>query len=613
MNIPTTKQSAIEAMEVLLTATDPADTLRVSESGRVYAANAVAVLFSRAHSAVLQLLGRTGTNVDWQGKARQAVLDMLKRDVELVSGTVSSSDQDRLEELLTDISTPKEGSPQANLRSRLPGKIAALKAHSDTSKLASTLEKLEFFSRPVNTPLLPHLRLHMKGGASLSESLKAGLQSHLVNGLGLSAETAKNASDNIHWAMTNFGCDFKEALDIACCAGDMVRQNECEKQRDTAMSLGLLRVRHGASLAQARTIFHQVRQSEKSPNELRSQINLMLTCNIGFDEADAIVSLAESIAKAEDLNGVSAAQLQEIAWLRLHHDLSPEEAILASLAAGPLSDNRAPRRDAWQPDPKTHVSSLVDQRIAQLSPAGWPEQWESMPDGSRRLTDLSGFKSEYLDFLKDSYKEGDIDTAQGLSTKFLEDAGRTHFRFGTGRDAISVDTDKQKAIDTLTAVIPDPAIRQSLSRCLFQGGANGLIAAMSLSLKVSGDQDFSILAHDPDNDNAKTQPATWISIHMAEEGKIRVGYVMYINHFCLYDSRSGTQLKINSRFNSDKAPSKTDHTAVATGLVEFDVEELRQGLVNPVFVRDPELRLTIEPDRTSIMRKMNEELMSYAG
>jgi hypothetical protein len=513
VTIPTTKQSAVEAMGVLLTATAPAETLRVSESGRVYRAHAAVVMFSRAHSAFLQLIGKAGKAgepADRMAKARQAVQMTLARDVGLMSNAAGAADKKLLDDLLTKISVPRGETSQVAWRTRLSAEIARLHGSEDTKALASALEKLEQFSRPVNAPLLRHMRPHLEGGANIPASLKAALQSHLVNGLGLSAGKARNASENIHWAMTNFGCDFREAFDIACRAGDMVQQKQCKGQHDPAMLLALICVRHGRSVEQANAVLDK-----------------------------------------------------------------------------------------------------FDRLIAEAMPKGWPDEWEPLPDGSRRLVNVDDFRQSYLSFLRDSLNEGRIDPASGLSTTFLRDAGRTHFRFGTGPDAVQTDLNRDQAVAALTEFAPDPAIRASLSRCLSQGGQNGCKGSMARSLATNDTPFFYILELEPDADSnpGAGLSTSAISVQLTDDEKIRVGYATYMKHFRLEHPATGALMKINSRHDSRTPASATDHTAVARAVVEFGVEQLRQGIIDPVFVRDPELRLTIEPDRPRIFLKVIDSLL----
>ena len=77
---------------------------------------------------------------------------------------------------------------------------------------------------------------------------------------------------------------------------------------------------------------------------------------------------------------------------------------------------------------------------------------------------------------------------------------------------------------------------------------------------------------------------------------------MYFKHFTLQDLDQGRNVQINGRFNSSTSATETDHTARASAVVEFDPEQLREGIIEPQLVREPELRLTIEPDidRTSL-------------
>jgi hypothetical protein len=305
-----------------------------------------------------------------------------------------------------------------------------------------------------------------------------------------------------------------------------------------------------------------------------------------------------------ELQRLSVAQRTEIAWLHLHGKKSLEEASLISLLAGRLDGRTPVRRDALLAHAGTHLHSTINERIAQMLPDGWPVAWEKMPDQSLRLTDTATFKSGFLSFLQDSLREGDIDGELGVADVFVNDAQRTHFRFGEGRNAVISKLNGDTALQALTAFEPDPTIRQSLSRALFQGGGNGLVAHTLVGMKTAGQSQLSILSLDPDNKNQKANARFWISVQRTYEGKLRVGYTTYFKHFTIEDIDNNRRIRINARFDSSTPASETDHTAMAQAVIEFDPEQLRQGIVDPQLVREPELRLTIEPDTASVMRAM---------
>lgn len=504
MSIPTTKQSAIEAISVLLTSDKGTEALRVSQTGRVYEAHALTLLFERAGNAIGRAINLPSPPTQREATAREAVLSLLTRDVGLINGGIGSDDTPRLHQLLTHISTPSQ--PGESWRNRLSREIDVLNDSEKTRALAKALSKLEFYASPVNAPLFRQMRDALSNKTPHADALKSALRSHLVTWLDMPAERAQNASENIHWAMTNFGCDFKEALDIACCAGRMVNKKECPIQRDTAMSL---------------------------------------------------------------------------AWMRVKHEVSLKEA--------------------------KAIMTAVDQRILELCPEGWPDKWEAMPDGSRRLKDSGAFGETFLSYLKDSYSEGKIDASEGLSSKYLDDAGRSRFRFGRGPTAVAVNLDKQQAVKALTDCVPDAALRQTLSRCLFQSGLNGLLSGTN-ELKTQDGSDLWITSIDPDNEKAKTNPFTQMWIDTGEDSKIRVGYSLYANHFCLSPPSSDQMVKINSRYDSNEAASVARHTGRIRVLVEFDVEQLRQGVIEPRLVRDPEVQLIIEPDRARVAQALFKQL-----
>jgi hypothetical protein len=72
-------------------------------------------------------------------------------------------------------------------------------------------------------------------------------------------------------------------------------------------------------------------------------------------------------------------------------------------------------------------------------------------------------------------------------------------------------------------------------------------------------------------------------------------------------------LPINSRYNSSTPATDKDHTARAIAAIEFDYAELSKGILKPKLVRPPELRLTIEPDYETIMKKMFENKLNMTA
>lgn len=600
-------------MGILMSATKDPSALRVSSSGDITVANRVTLLFERAGSLIRSALDENYQPPDWHQKARQAVLDKLVKEVARLSDTVSREDKAQLDALLSSITQPNIRGQASDWRTRLSAGIEALRASGTSNDLAEALHRIDQLTQAGNGTLLDYMRPHLKGQSSLPEALEKGLQSWLVKQLGLAKDTASSASKNIAWAMEQFGSTLNEAIEIARCAGRMVNQGESDNSMHSAMSLALLRIRHGASPEQAKRVLGEVKSLGAPLNELHHEIGLMLSYDIAPDEAEAIVALAASVAGARGLQGLSIAQCREIAWLRLHHDLSPEEAIFASLIAGRISGTRPPQCKIWAQDIRAWIRDRLQQQIAGLMPKGWPDQWESSSNGARRLKDTRAFSEKFLDYLRDSLNEGHIDKATGLSTTFLKDAGRTTFRFGSRPHTTMVKRDPAKALASLAALIPEPKVRQNLTRSLFQGGPNGFVFAMTIALGQSEASLFSILSLDEDNNEADAKSTSTISIETHANGKIRVGYQLYLKHFCLLNVQSDFKTKINSRFDSSTGAKVTDHTARAIALIEFDSDELRQGILNPRLVSPPQLHLTIEPDYEDLMQSMTSSLITGYG
>jgi hypothetical protein len=156
-------------------------------------------------------------------------------------------------------------------------------------------------------------------------------------------------------------------------------------------------------------------------------------------------------------------------------------------------------------------------------------------------------------------------------------------------------------------------VRQTLSKALYQAGGNSLTGAMSTGLAGPEKEFFSILPANPKNEKPKVSPNCWISLQHTEDGKIRVGYTLYMKHFSLMKPNTDDLLPINSRYNSSTPTTDKDHTARAIAVIEFDYAQLSKGILEPKLVRPPELRLTIEPDHETIMTKMFENKLDMTA
>jgi hypothetical protein len=219
----------------------------------------------------------------------------------------------------------------------------------------------------------------------------------------------------------------------------------------------------------------------------------------------------------------------------------------------------------------------------------------------------------FMDFFQGSLDDCTIDEKQGLSEKFIKDVGRSKFKFGSGDTSVTVSTDPIKAMGAFEAFAPDDMVRQTLSRALFQAGGNGLEYAMGLGLAGPGKDLFSIFSVDPENEKMNASPDYWMSLQHTEDGKIRVGYTLYMKHFRLVNTNTGDLLPINSRYNSSTPATDKDHTARAIVVIEFDYAQLSKGISEPKWVRPPELRLTIEPDHETIMKKKFENKLKMTA
>jgi hypothetical protein len=607
-----TQQTAMQALEIYLSAAHRPETLRVKKSGKVEIVSRFTILFSRLASAINRAKNASETKINWASKAREAIFQKMIKEVRLVNAKVSHDECRTLNEVLQRITSPNHGNPDTNWRDRLSGEISVLRKDKNTRVLASALQNIVILDRPENAQLYAYVRKQLIAEEKLSDAIKNGLTKFLTKEYGLPQDSAKNAATTMHHLMLQYESSVTEAWFITSCAGQMVLKNELNGQKLLPLPLAYLQIHHGLTLEESVSIYRTVKSENQTIADAREKISVMQVYNVAFDEADAIVSFAESLESTTPKE-LSKAQRIEIAWLRLHSNKDPEQAKLISLQAGRIPGQIPPNREAQLTAANSEINQEIANTISEALPAGWPDEWEFMPDGSRRLKNTAEFTMKFMDFFQGSLDDCTIDEKQGLSKGFINDVGRSNFKFGSGDTSVTVSTDSIKAIAAFESFAPDHMVRQTLSKALYQAGGNSLEFAMSLGLAGPGKKFFSILPADPENEKTKASSNYRISLQHTEDGKVRVGYTLYMKHFSLMNTDTDDLLPINSRFNSSAPATDKDHTARAIAVIEFDYAQLSKGILEPKWVRPPELRLTIEPDHETIMTKMFENKLNMTA
>lgn len=603
MEKPST-QTAMQAIEVYLSAVDRPEALRVTKTGRLELASGASVLFNRLAHAVNPRKNIDEITGRWKEKARDTIVQKLITELALFTDTVSRRDSEVLDEALKRITDTNGKDNKVNWRDQFFREIVELDTKKGTASLTASIKNISSLNKPENAALYPYVRKQLRAGNNFSEGLEMGLRNFLVKKNGMPLSNARNAAKTMHHLMITYDSPVEEAFFIASRAGQMVLKNELGGQKISPLPLAYLQIHHGLTLEAAINIYKNVEKEDQTVANARETISVMQIYNVAFNEADAIVALAGSLHSANPKE-VSKAQQIEIAWLRLHSNKDPDQAKLISLQAGRIHGRIPPNREAHLDVANTEVNQEIANVISQALPAGWPDAWELMPDGSRQLTNTANFETQFMDFFQGSLSDCKVNEKRGLADKFLVDVGRSNFQFDHGDRTITVRTDPIKAIAAFESFAPDRMVRQTLSKALFQAGGNGLEYAMGLGLASPGKNYFSIFSFDPDN-KAKNAPRDyWISLQHTEDGKVRVGYSLYMKHFTLMNSNTGDLLPINSRKSSKPATYK-DHTASAIAVIEFDYAQLSKGTLEPNWVRPPELRLTIEPDREGLIKRMVE-------
>ena len=612
MKTTETRQTAMQAMDIYLSATHRPDTLRVTKSGKVEIIGRFTVLFGRLARAINFAKNIDQTTTNWESKAREAISQKMINEVALVKGEVSREESKTLSEVLQHITSSGKGNLHIHWRDQLSEEISALRKNKDTEALASALKNMVILDRPENTALYPYVRKQLRPGKNFSEALKGGLTNFLEKEHGMQSSSAKNAANTMHQLMLTYDSSVTESFFITSRARQMVLGKELNEQNLLPLPLAYLQIHHGLNLTEAIGIYKTVQNANQTIADAREKISVMRVYNVAFDEADAIVSFAEPLESTTPKE-LSKAQRIEIAWLRLHSNKDPEQAKLISLQTGRIHGLIPPNREAQLTAANAEINQEIENAMSEVFPAGWPDEWELMPDGSRRLKNTAEFTKHFMDFFQGSLDDCTIDEKQGLSEKFIKDVGRSKFKFGIGDTSVTVSTDPIKAMGAFEAFAPDDMVRQTLSKALFQAGGNGLEYAMGLGLAGPGKDLFSIFSVDPENEKMNASPDYWMSLQHTEDGKIRVGYTLYMKHFRLVNTNTGDLLPPNSRYNSSTPATDKDHTARAIAAIEFDHAELSKGILKPKLVRPPELRLTIEPDYENLMKKMVENKLKMTA
>ena len=73
-----TQQTAMQALEIYLSAAHRPETLRVKKSGKVEIVSRFTILFSRLASAINRAKNASETKINWASKAREAIPSLSK-------------------------------------------------------------------------------------------------------------------------------------------------------------------------------------------------------------------------------------------------------------------------------------------------------------------------------------------------------------------------------------------------------------------------------------------------------------------------------------------------------------------------------------------------------
>ncbi len=581
MNTNTQKDSAFKSLDVYLSALDNPESLRVNQCGDVERKSTIVVMFNRTMRSLKRAIYKNYSPTDWKQKASSAIACKLEKEITQIHGTLTQPESKLLKKFLKNMSTPSSSPWQE----KISGEIASMKQKHQA--LAVALEKSLVIGRPENSALFPYVRPHMKNG-DLNEVLENGLKDYMQREFGYEKDSAGKAAKTMAHVMTAYEVSVQEALAIASDAGKISIEGAIDQPTTRALPVALLKQRLGLNLNEADDL-HKTIQGHK----------------INLERNKIFIDLIHSLKADYRLKSLPDAQIIEIALLAQTKHTNKDEAILISLRAGLLSDDTPIDRSQSLREAENSLNNEITETFERASPAGWPDQWEGMTDGSRRLIDTNKFQDEYMNYLGDNIKTDKINDKEGFSEQFIKDVGRSNFNFSVDNNRVKIRRNAEEAMTQLRAALPEDEALKNLSKAINQSGHNALVYALGKSLGKNDGQLFMPIAYKENSEIQNASSDNWISVQpMTQDGKIRVGYTSFIKHFSLPDPDTGKHIPINPEYDASHRASASDHTAKATALMEFDIHELQRGIVNPVLVRPPELTLRLQLDRESYVKSL---------
>lgn len=590
--------SAMDSLETYLSAQRNPEALRVSRSGDIQIASGIAILFDRAGRLLESVLTKPQRPIDWDNKAREALLQKFSTEIHAVSGKqLAEKDKQDLNALLSKMKVGADNQETISVRDKFSRELRSLKTLNQ--ELAASLEKIFFLENPKNAKILGYVKPYVTSEQSLRTSMEMGLTDYLHQELEIEKKHASGLSKNIYHLMINYKATVDEALEIIKTAGDIKKWRYKDITENDLIPLSYLMTRHNLSLRDSVYLKKSVESKRINGKTLsvmdaRAQIDVIQTYGVTFGSADAIVKKATALRQHDSLKDLSNAQLTEISKLVLENNKSLKDAVEISLRAGIMIDSRPVNREPILSDLLTSFNKYKEKQLLDLLPFGWYETWEARPDGSRQLKETEKFTNEIMRYLNDSFSQQAINEKNGLSENFLLDAPRQKIKFDNGETSLVAIQDADKAISILEQFAPDPEVRKNLSKTLYQAGGNSIDSAMYFTLK-RGINNFSIKNADGYESIAKGGSESWIELQYTDEGKIHVTYTHYMKHIALEDDRRADGFfSINPRLARDAPASPQNYSGKASVTIELDPEELKKGIVNPEMVGEPFLTLTIE-------------------
>lgn len=537
-------QNAIEAMNVYQHHKAAGQQIKVSSKGTIREVR----LFDRIVEGLRSL--RPGyTQVNWEAAAKDQIKKKFAADIQLFAPQLSTEDKNSLEGTIDHI-FKLDTTETTQLLFKL-----GLQTKSEELKSALTnIWEMQNKVKPKDAPFVRSLL--EKNAGNLDKAIKvAQLACDLQKEKGLQPDTALTTAHRIDFLMQRDPQLTREiAFKIVLFTGSLVKQNILSSE---------------AGLTAGRNVYQLMKKFPK----------------LTAQEAVGVNDAAEVIVRHKGIKKIDA---EEIAYKR----------------------------------------ALEMRKMQSALPRGIPL---SIVDGNKQILTMSlseKGKNIFLDCLKISITSV---TAEGVTRDFAEDAARNDYTFNfpnatkkhsprnlkPGKD--NQENARQNAqlasdvIKTLHSFVENNAmVAETISRVIDQGGGLSISKAIAEDFASAGKRQFFMdVLFESDN----TSKIGWhkfnrIELSKTVTGDIQVKYTLLSRAFHVMDIDTEEKWPVNLGLgldlSKDVGSMPNDHTARSEFIVEYKLKDLKKGILDPQFVEEPKIEITLSVDWDQVDQNLSE-------